>query len=1211
MFGVLSGDTERGVKVISKEKPESDGLNQQKGDDIKSAHPKKSAKLKYDKSGFLYQGIVKALPDLIIMSDIEGNLIYASDVAIKMFDIKDTEEVIGTSIFDWILPDEHERLSKNRLDIINGTPPKTSLYTAVRKDGSTFPMEVHNARLNDKDGNPIGTVAILRDITEKNEKEVKLNNQDMLLNALFESTSETRILLDVSGRIIRSNEEGARRLGVSIEDMSGREIFEFLPEKVRESEKRNYLKFIKNPEPYHSRDKRDGRWYDIHVYPILDISDSLAQISVMATDITDKISVMEKLVQSEERYRSLFDNSHTIMLLIDPVTLNIVDANRSAEKFYGYTHQEITSMKITDINQNPTEATAVNAKNAFNGKVNNFIFPHRLANGDIRDVEVFSNPVMIGHKSLLFSVIHDITEKKILEQQVHDALYLNSRIIDESPVGIVVYKLTGECVMANDTAARIAGGPLEEILRTNFKSLVSWRESGMLEAADEAIRENRIVSRLINLTSTFGKEITVDCKFGFLEIKGEKHHLLMFEDVTPRIKAEEMLRISEGRFRKFMDTLNEMVWLNSVDGKESIYVNPAFEKIYGRNVENYRSNPDIWLEAVHPQDKEIAMASAIELAERGFSKSEYRIIKPKGEVVWLQDVKFKVLDAKGRPVQTGGMRRDITQQKNLDMMQRGLKDNLEKEVAERTRQLKEINQSLNRATDEWQKTFDSVQDIIWLVDDEMSILRFNQASKEKFGGDIEGKHCWEVVHGTKGPLPQCPVLQMQESKKRESVELELNGSWKLITVDPVLDKNRNIISAVHIISDITDRKKAEAERIAIVQQLQQAQRIDSIALLAGSIAHDFNNLLMAILGNIELTLFDENTSAASREYLHSAAKAVHKASDLTSQMLAYAGKGRNHIEDTSLNEIIKVVMPVLDSSVSNRISIITDLNPALPIISVDIGQMKQIIINLVINASEAIGDNPGVITISTGTVDCKKKDLETPWPDDALPEGRYVFFKVSDTGCGMDKQTKQRIFDPFFTTKFFGRGLGMAAVQGIVKNMRGTIRIESEPCKGSSFCVILPAQSSPAENSSVSQHETGNRHKKTILLVDDEQIVLNAGRKMLEVLGFNVITAANGAEAVETFKKNRGPSNETSDRIICIVLDLVMPVMGGEEALVKFRQIDPDIPVVVISGYPEDIIKKKIEFKDIQQVVMKPFEMGLLCKKIIEALGEGQSANTP
>ncbi len=1167
--------------------------------------------MKYNKSGLLYQGIIKALPDLIIMSDIEGKLIYASDIAIKMFGINDTKEVIGTSVFDWISPDEHERLSKSRRDTINGTPPKTSLYTAVRKDGSTFPMEGHNARLNDKDGNPIGTVAVLRDITENKEKEVKLNNQDMLLNVLFEDTPETRFLLDVSGKIIKVNEEGAKRLGVRVEDMPGREIFDFFNEEVREQTKKKFLEFIKNPEPYHTRDKREGRWYDIHVYPILDMSGKLVQISVMATDITDKLATMEKLVQSEERYRSLFDNSHTVMLLIDPVTLNIVDANRASLKFYGYSHEEITTLKITDINLTPPGITAVNAKNVSKGKVNRFVFPHRLADGEIRDVEVFTNPVMIGQKSLLFSVIHDITDKKILEQKIHDALELNSQIIDESPLGIVVYKLTGECLMANRTAARIAGGPLEKILKTNFKNLVSWQKSGMLDAADEAIREKRIVSRLISLTSNSGKEISIDCKFGSIEINRERHHLLMFEDVTSHIEAEDLLRISEGRFRKFMDTLNEMIWLNSVDGKQCIYVNPAFEKIYGRNVEEYRSNADIWLEAVHPADKEIAATSAIELAERGFSKSEYRIIKPKGEVVWLQDVKFKVLDAKGKPVQTGGMRRDITQQKNMDMMQRGLKDNLEKEIQERTRQLNEINLSLNRATDEWQKTFDSVQDLIWLVDDEMRILRFNLASKEKYGGDIEGKHCWEVVHGTEEPLPECPVLQMKKSKKRESVELELNGRWKMITVDPVLDKNRNIISAVHIISDITDRKKAEADRIALVQQFQQAQRIDSIVLLAGGIAHDFNNLLMAIMGNIELALFDENTSASSREYLNSAAKAVHKASELTSQMLAYAGKGRNIIEDTCLNDIIKDVMPVFDTSVPNRISIITDLDPALPMISVDKGQMKQIIINLVINASESIGDNPGVITISTGTVNCMEKDLETPWPDNALSEGRYVFLKVSDTGCGMDRNTKQKIFDPFFTTKFFGRGLGMAAVQGIVKNMRGTIKIDSEPGKGSSFCVLLPAQSYMAENSLISQNETRNSYKKTILLVDDEQIVLNAGKKMLEVLGFKVITAVNSAGAVEIFRKNREESNEASERIICIVLDIVMPVMRGEEALVRFRQIDPDIPVVVISGYPEDIIKKKVEFKDIRQVLMKPFEMGLLCKKIIEALGEDQSANTP
>ena len=398
---------------------------------------------------------------------------------------------------------------------------------------------------------------------------------------------------------------------------------------------------------------REGRWYDIHLDPVKDSDGNVTQIAVHASDITERLEAEKRLHESEERYRSLFENTHTIMLLIDPLSLEIIDANPAAQRFYGYSHEEMTRLKITDININPQSKTAVDAKRAADGKMNHFIFPHRLKSGEIREVEVFSNPVMIGEKAVLFLVIHDITEKKILEQQISDALELNSKIIDESLIGIAAYRETGECVMINEAGAKIVGISKDALLKDNFRKINYWKKSGLTKYAEQALSSDKPVSCLVQSVTTSRKDLVIECKLSSFYIKGEKLLLVLFEDKTESRKAMEELMMSEGRFRKFMDSANAMIWLSSADGSEMLYVNPAFETIYGRPVEDHIKNPDIWLDVVHPADAGITEAGILELLEKGYSKSEYRIIRPDGNIVWLQDIKFKILDLNGVAVQVG------------------------------------------------------------------------------------------------------------------------------------------------------------------------------------------------------------------------------------------------------------------------------------------------------------------------------------------------------------------------------------------------------------------------------------------------------------------------------------------------------------------------------------------------------------------------------
>jgi PAS domain S-box-containing protein len=272
-------------------------------------------------------------------------------------------------------------------------------------------------------------------------------------------------------------------------------------------------------------------------------------------------------------------------------------------------------------------------------------------------------------------------------------------------------------------------------------------------------------------------------------------------------------------------------------------------------------------------------------------------------------------------------------------------------------------------------------------------------------------------------------------------------------------------------TDITERKRAEEERLKLEQQILHAQKLESLGVLAGGIAHDFNNILMAIIGNAELALMKINKESPATDNLHRIEQAAARAADLAKQMLAYSGKGKFIIESINLNILLEEMLHMLEVSISKKAVLRLNLHQHLPEVEGDITQIRQIVMNLVINSSEAIGDKSGVIAISTGCMDCDRSYLKDVWLDENLTDGLYVYLEVADSGCGMDKETLSKLFDPFFTTKFTGRGLGMAAVLGIVRGHRGAIKVYSEPNRGTTFKILLPASSRPAEIFNGEEHK--------------------------------------------------------------------------------------------------------------------------------------------
>jgi two-component system cell cycle sensor histidine kinase/response regulator CckA len=387
-------------------------------------------------------------------------------------------------------------------------------------------------------------------------------------------------------------------------------------------------------------------------------------------------------------------------------------------------------------------------------------------------------------------------------------------------------------------------------------------------------------------------------------------------------------------------------------------------------------------------------------------------------------------------------------------------------------------------------------------------------------------------------------------------------------------------------TDITERRRAEEERQNIEQQLLHAQKLESLGVLAGGIAHDFNNILVVIIGNADLALMRINKESPAVDNLHNIEQAASRAADLAKQMLAYSGKGRFVVESTDLSHLLEEMLHMLEVSISKKSVLRLNLHQPLPAVEADATQMRQIVMNLVINASEAIGDRSGVIAITTGCMDCDRGYLKNVWLDENISEGLYVYLEITDTGCGMDKETMAKIFDPFFTTKFTGRGLGMAAVLGIVRGHKGAIKVYSEPGRGTTFKVLLPASGRPAEIFNHDSHADEWRGKGKVLLVDDEETVRGIGKELLHELGFETITANDGREAIEIFK-------QTPD-IAFVLLDLTMPHMDGEQCFRELKQLKPDVKVIMSSGYNEQEVTQKFVGKGLAGFIQKPYRLSVL-----------------
>lgn len=390
-----------------------------------------------------------------------------------------------------------------------------------------------------------------------------------------------------------------------------------------------------------------------------------------------------------------------------------------------------------------------------------------------------------------------------------------------------------------------------------------------------------------------------------------------------------------------------------------------------------------------------------------------------------------------------------------------------------------------------------------------------------------------------------------------------------------------------VLRDVSERKQTEEEKHKLENQLQQASKMESIGTLAGGIAHDFNNILMGIQGNASLMLLKIESDHPNYEKIKNIEKYVQNGTELTKQLLGFARRGKYLIKATDLNEIIEKSSSLF-ARTKKEIRVHTELSEDLWSAEVDRGQIEQVLLNLYVNAWQAMSTG-GDLYLQTENIILDRSYLK-PYK---VEPGRYVKISVSDTGVGIDKETQERIFEPFFTTKEMGRGtgLGLASVYGIIKSHGGYINVYSEKEKGTVFTIYLPA----SEKIALKEIESGPaaiiKGSGTILLIDDEEMILDVGIELLEELGYTVKSAMSGPEAIDVFKGERG-------KIDLIIMDMIMPGMGGGETFDRLKEIDPDIKVLLSSGYSINGQATKILRRGCDGFIQKPFNMNQLAEKV-------------
>jgi PAS domain S-box-containing protein len=1109
--------------------------------------------------------------DGILFGSHEGVLTDANKTFCEMSGYS-KEELVDRHVSQ-LFSEETLRMKPLRFDLGNKGERVITERDLLRKDGSSLPIEMHARMMPDQTYQ-----AIMRDLSERKKNQVALREQEASYRELFDSVREAIYIQDQDGRFLEIN-----RGAMEMYDRP-REFFIGHTPEIIAAPGMNDLDhiatlvqraFAGEPQSFEFWGVRsNGEVFPKEVRLYKGTYAGRDVVIAMAQDISERKKVELALQASERHYRELLDRLQEGFAFAD-IDERFVLTNPAAAAILGVTGNLVGHNFKEFLDPETLKEVERQTESRKKGDHGFYELPIRRPDGEVRILSLSVSPWLNDAGEYIGSsgLFQDITDRKMAEKALQASEQHFRELLERLQEGFAFLDVDDRYVFANPAASEIFGVPsdlvgrrLQDFLDEDSKELIARqterRRKGEHDHYEHPIQrpsgERRILSVSVSpWMDEHGAYQGASC---------------LFQDITERVKAELALRASEENFRTLLNKLGEGFAVVDTD-EHWTYANPAAahifgvepEQLIGHSIREYVDEATFQEIRHQTERRRLGESSAYEIQVRRAS----------GELRHVALSASPFLGDNGEFLGADGLFLDVTERKRAE-------------------------QALVESQKRYHELFTNTMDaIFWIRVEENGtfIVESVNPTEEAFIGksstELEGKRIQDIVPG---PLAETILANYRRCieagrpiRYEEKAELATGTKTFQTLLVPIRDDRNHIVRLVGFAQDTTQAKQAE-------EALRQAQKLESLGVLAGGIAHDFNNLLTAILGNLNLAQMKSSPESPAQPYLENVERAILKAAELTKQMLAYSGKGRFVVQLHDLNHVVQEMTHLLNVSISKKVMLKYDLAKELPLIEADAAQIQQVVMNLVTNASEAIGDKEGVISIATRQQILDEAHIRSTFAGQHLSPGVFAALEISDTGSGISTEIMSRIFDPFFTTKQSGRGLGLSAMQGILRGHHAGIRISSRVNKGSTFSLFFPiASHGEIAKEALPSRKAKERLEGRVLLVDDETDVLEVTQAMLESLGLQVLTAVDGQDALERFQTER-------DLIDLVLLDLTMPRMDGRETFTALRRIRGDIPVILYSGYSEHDSLKETLGQGFAGFVQKPFQMAELRRAIHQAL---------
>ncbi len=662
-----------------------------------------------------------------------------------------------------------------------------------------------------------------------------------------------------------------------------------------------------------------------------------------------------------------------------------------------------------------------------------------------------------------------------------------------------------------------------------------------------------------------------------------KQRIIALErEISNHKQTEKILREKSDLYQKLLNNSKIVTYRREPSGQFPItFISENIFKLCGYQKETLTDDPQFWSDRIHPDDKQQVFSDMAYLLEKGCCSHDYRFLHGDGMYRWVHDELVLIRNKEGRPVDILGNCLDISDLQKT------------KEAVDKTLLLLKASVETLKGV------------IIFAIDTEYRYLFFNEVHRK----GMRDAYGTEIAVGKN--ILDCIAKNFDRQKAKTDFDRALAGenhisiheygeilkAYYEIIFNPIVNDKGDIIGTITIATDITERMRTE-------RSLRQIEKIESLKCMAGAIAHRFNNQLGVVMGNLELTLSGLQTDFTLRNNIQKALEAARCSAETSGLMLVYLGQSTVAGELIDLSDVCSRYLPTLDASITDTVIFETDFMDAGPIVLASASQMQQVIVNLIRNAVEAMGSNDEKkIILTTGTIlphDLPKSHLVPP--DFKPTANRYAYLEITDSGTGIAEEHLDKLFDPFFSTRFPGRGLGLAVLLGIITQWDGAVHVDSKTGGGASFRVFLPLQGSEAIPLApeAAPIRLVDRPMHSVLLVEDEDTVREMFEKLLEHLGYSVHSAKNGAGAIAFFEQHQ---NEVG----CVITDLTMPDMNGWALIAALRGIDPDIPIILASGYDETDVMGGRQSERPQVFLHKPFMLNDLNAALRKAMDKSLS----